>query len=107
MMVSLGISSEISLANVTIYQHGGFGGTSKILGVGRYNSGQLGIGNNQLSSLRIKKGYVALLYDGDGCTGNCMAFSAKDSDLNLDVVAIFNDKTSSIEVAQVQDEKPV
>ncbi|MDR1234030.1 MAG: hypothetical protein LBJ92_02710 [Holosporales bacterium] len=100
-VIIIGASSDAAAIGVRIYQHGGFGGAVKELPVGRYNSNQLGIGNKQASSVRIPKGYVVFLYEGEGCTGNCVSFAATTCDLNMDIVAIFNDRTSSIEVAPI------
>lgn len=78
---------------VVIYQHGYYQGTSKELGVGKYNIGDLGIGDNQLSAIRVPKNFRVTLYEDPNFKGSSVTFTE-----SADYVGGFNDKTSSIVV---------
>lgn len=79
-----------------IYQ-GDFSGQSKSLGVGRYSSDQLGIGNNELSSIKVPKGFRVTLYDGDAFEGRSLVVTG-DSRASFFVEKNFNNLASSIVV---------
>lgn len=79
-----------------IYQ-GDFSGLSKSLGVGRYSSDQLGIGNNELSSIKVPRGFRVTLYDGDAFEGRSLVVTG-DSRASFFVDKNFNNLASSIVV---------
>jgi hypothetical protein len=59
-----------------------------------YDWGQLGIGNDSLSSLKVKEGYTVTLYDETHFQGTQKVFSSGVEYVGDD----FNDLTSSIKV---------
>ncbi len=80
---------------VTIFENVGFSGRSQVLAVGRYDSKQLAIGDNVLSSLKVPAGMEAILYEDSQFGGRKIAFAGDTSN-----VGDFSDKTSSIEVRE-------
>lgn len=82
---------------VVIYEDSNFQGASKELDVGNYNSEDLGIRNNKLSSLKVPPGMRVTLYDRPEFKGKNKIFTS-DADLEGDE---FNNKTSSIKVERV------
>jgi hypothetical protein len=96
------ILSEVRPSNVifdkqvTIYEHGNYGGRSQTLGVGSWDMGQLTLGNDTLSSLQVPAGMRATLYQDANFRGNHVSFT---SDTNW--VGDFNDKTSAVLVEKV------
>ena len=104
--LSFVINSPV-LANpkVTIYQHN-FSGASKSFSPGRYDMGELGIGNDQLSSVKVPKGLGVTLYEHQGFSGRSITFT-KDAAYDVIQEKDFNDKTSSILVFKlnVKDDK--
>ncbi|GAB4226417.1 MAG: hypothetical protein Kow00121_54640 [Elainellaceae cyanobacterium] len=82
------------MANVTIYEHINYQGTSQELGVGSYDLDALSIGNDRLSSLRIPTGMKVTLYEHIGFQGR-MKVLVQDTSFVSDE---FNDITSSIKV---------
>ncbi|WP_408952339.1 carbohydrate-binding protein [Lysobacter sp. Hz 25] len=82
------------------YQHCDFGGWGVALPEGRYTAAQLqarGIGNDQISSLRVNPGYQVTLYQDDNFSGASVTKSADASCLAGDG---FNDRASSLAVAR-------
>ncbi|MCB9766391.1 MAG: hypothetical protein H6739_41835 [Alphaproteobacteria bacterium] len=82
--------------SVTIYQHANFQGASQSLDVGRYDIGQLTIGNDQLSSVRVPAGYKVTLYQHADFQGASVSYTD-----DVTFVGAFNDQTSSIVVERV------
>lgn len=83
----------------TLYQHCGYGGYGVALPEGRYSLAQLlarGIGNDEISSLRVDPGYQVTLYQDDNFGGRSVT---RTSDTSCLVDAGFNDLASSIVVA--------
>ena len=83
----------------SVHQHCNQGGYGVSLPVGSYTLAQLqarGIGNDDISSLRVNAGYQVTLYDNDNFGG---ASVVKTSDTSCLVADGFNDRTSSIVVA--------
>ena len=76
---------------VTIYQHSNYQGNSKSLSIGCYNIDNLGIGNDQLSSLAVPNGMEAILFSNDNFQGEKRSYTS-----NVSFVSDFNDTTSSI-----------
>jgi len=85
----------------TFYQACGYDGVNynyQSLSEGKYTASDLayrGIGNNQLSSLKVASGYKVTLYDGDNFTGATFTATGDRSCL---VDYNFNDLTSSLKV---------
>lgn len=77
---------------VIIYQDANFQGASQVLWPGRYDIDQIGIGNDQLSSVRIPQGWVVTLYEHGGSQGRTRKLTADTPWVGND----FNDITSSI-----------
>jgi hypothetical protein len=77
---------------VVIFRDGQFAGPSQILWPGRYDIGQIAIGNDQLSSLRIPPGWVVTLYEHGGSQGRSRQFQGDTPWVGND----FNDITSAI-----------
>jgi hypothetical protein len=92
-----GLPHSVALTNcaVTVYQHSNFGGTSQCLRTGAYRMSGLSIGDNQISSLRVRSGMKVTLYEHDSYMGRSRVYTA-DSSFTSD----FNDMTSSIVVTQ-------
>ncbi|WP_274474465.1 beta/gamma crystallin-related protein [Mangrovimonas aestuarii] len=82
---------------VTLYKDCGFKGGSNKLGVGRYNYDELGIGNDNLSSIRVPRGYKITLYRESNFEGRSKTYYDDVSCLSDDD---WNDRTSSIKVSR-------
>ena len=81
----------------TIYQDIYYGGYSVNVGEGEFNTKRMavyGIKNNDMSSLKVAKGYKITVYDGDNFTGNSKVYT---SDCNW-VGGDWNDKMSSFRI---------
>ncbi len=80
---------------VTLYEHANFKGISQSLAPGRYNdlAGQLSIGNDIVSSVRIPLGMTVILYEHSNFTGATKTLFG-DNEALFD----FNDTTSSVEI---------
>lgn len=61
---------------VTIYRDRGFQGQSQMLRAGRFDVGQLTIGNDSVSSIRVPEGWEATLYSESGFTGSSRVVTA-------------------------------
>lgn len=85
--------------NVIIFKDD-FSGASKSLAPGRYNAQDLGIGDNQLSSVKIPQGMRVTLFENDNFTGRSMALT-KNTNAGYMVSSKFNDLTSSLVVEDV------
>ncbi len=79
----------------TIYQHSDYQGQSKTLKPGHYNMADLGIGNDQLSSLKVPPGLKVTLFQHANFSGETRSYNA-----NVAFTQDFNDNTSSIIVEQ-------
>ena len=89
------VAAEPAATGVTIFTDPEFAGKSQVLAVGRYDVAQLGIADESLSSLRVPAGLVVTLHEHSGFRGRSVSFKADTSN-----VGDFNDRTSSIVVAQ-------
>lgn len=78
----------------TIYQ-GDFSGPSKSLPPGRYSKDKLGIANDELSSIKVPKGFRVTLYDGDAFEGKTLVVTA-DANASYFADNNFNNVTSSV-----------
>ena len=61
---------------VTIYADADFTGVSQYLAIGSYDVGALGIGNDQLSSLKVPEGLKVTLFENAGFAGKSRVFTA-------------------------------
>ncbi|MFX1294958.1 MAG: beta/gamma crystallin-related protein [Promethearchaeota archaeon] len=86
----------ITYNNVVIYKDAGYSGTSQELEIGEYDTGELTIGDNALSSLRIPEGLQVTLFEEPNFGGRKLVFSSDTPYVSDD----FNDKTSSIKVEE-------
>jgi len=93
----------MNIKEVTIYEHGNYEGRSQKLGPGRYNIGDLSIGNDCLSSLKIPEGVRVTLYEHADFEGDVRIFDADTPWVGND----FNDKTSSILIEMMETEGPL
>lgn len=86
---------------VTIYQ-GDYSGDFRNLEAGRYGINDLGIGNDQLSSIRIPRGFRVTLFENESFSGRQLTLT---QDAGTDVLTAnrFNKVTSSILVEQAED----
>lgn len=98
--VELSEAEKAKLGKVGIYQHGNYNGAEKQLGIGKYNTADLGIGDNQLSSIRVPKNLRAILYADANFKGESMTFTE-----NSVYVGNINDRTSSIIVEYAPSDK--
>ena len=81
---------------VKIYQHNNYGGSVQDLGIGSYNMGDIRIGNDVLSSLRIPAGVRVTLYQHANFKGRTRVLTDDTPSLGD-----FNDQTSSIVIEPV------
>ncbi|HEY9795655.1 MAG TPA: urease subunit beta [Leptolyngbyaceae cyanobacterium] len=82
---------------VTIYDRANFEGKKKELDEGEYNSFELGIGDNKLSSLTVPAGMKVTLYEYEDFRGRSKTFTGNAS-LKGDE---FNNKASSLKVERI------
>jgi hypothetical protein len=101
------VSGEVTdkVTKVTIYEDANYQGSSQDLTTGRYDNdlGQLSIGNDTLSSLQVRPGFAARLYEH-------WHFQGRYIDFTVDTPAVpmfWNDRTSSLIVYAVADGPPV
>lgn len=90
---------EESTGPVTLYQ-GDFEGLSKKLKPGRYDIDALGIGNDELSSVKVPRGYRVTLYEHDGWTGHTLVLTQNSPTAFLEDNN-FNNVTSSLSVEEL------
>lgn len=79
---------------VVVYSDRDFGGESQALLPGSYDMGQLTIGNDTLTSVRIPPGWAVTLYEHEHTRGRSKTFTADTAYVGDD----FDDLTSSLEV---------
>ena len=82
------------MSNVTIYSDSNYGGKSQQLSIGKYDVGDLTIGNDALSSLKVTSGLKVTLYQNEAEGGNAMICVQDTPNVGKSV----NDETSSIVV---------
>ncbi|TAF11251.1 MAG: hypothetical protein EAZ77_00920, partial [Nostocales cyanobacterium] len=80
----------------TIYENGLYGGKAQDLNAGWYDTQQLMIGNDSLSSLQVIPGFKVTLYEHSRFTGISHTFTSS-AEMGYD----FNDITSSIRVEYI------
>lgn len=83
----------------TIYQSD-FSGTSKSFDVGAYGSDQLGIGNDELSSIKVPYGFRVTLYESGGFEGRKLVITQSQRAAFF-AESQFNNVTSSILVERI------
>ncbi|MUG91313.1 Tolloid-like protein 1 [Scytonema sp. UIC 10036] len=79
---------------VVIYSDSDFQGRSQELEPGRYDVGQIAIGNDHLSSLKVPSGLRVILYEHAGFQGRSKVFASDTPYVGDD----FNDFASSLEI---------
>ena len=79
---------------LTVYEHYDYRGKTQTFGVG-YHKGYFKIGNDVISSLKIKKGYRVILYENGPGTGRELILTADTPNLGTHK---FNDVTSNLKV---------
>ena len=89
---------------VTLYQ-GDFNGLSYTLDPGRYGADKLGIGNDELSSLKIAPGFRVTLYESDSFEGRSLVLT-QDAHTALLTLNNFNNAASSLIVERIEDKTP-
>jgi hypothetical protein len=91
-----GLPHSISLTNcaATVYLDGSFGGTSQCLRTGSYRMADLKVGNDKISSIKVRSGMSVALYENDSYGGAMATFTSDAASLGT-----FNDRTSSIVVS--------
>ena len=108
MLCALFISPAIPASEVavTVYQHCGYEGYRVRLPPGNYSMGDLharGVRNDDLSSIRVPRGYTVTIYEHDGFQGQYRTLTQSDECL---INSGFNDKISSISVSQARRPSP-
>jgi hypothetical protein len=88
-----GVAAEVDLASAILFQHGDFGGRAQLLGPGRHDVGDLSVGNDAVSSLKVAAGSAVVLYEHDGLAGASRLYTGSSNG-----VGDFNDRTSSVYV---------
>jgi hypothetical protein len=83
-----------SIGLPVVYEHADYGGRSQVLDAGRYDVGQLTIGNDVISSVKVPLGWKVTLYLHAGFQAPTKVLTADTRVLPPD----FNDQTSSIVV---------
>ncbi|HSU28320.1 MAG TPA: beta/gamma crystallin-related protein [Chitinophagaceae bacterium] len=81
---------------VTLYKDCNYQGYSKTLGEGSFKVYELGIGNDQLSSIRVPNGYSISLFEDDYFKG---ATTKYDDDISC-LPAYWNERTSSVTITR-------
>ena len=85
---------------VTLYRDD-FAGPYKQLGTGAYDYSSLGVGNDQLTSMKIPSGLSVTLYEHGGFKGRSLSFTADARAADL-IKQNFNDVTSSIRIEPLE-----
>jgi hypothetical protein len=83
---------------VNVYKHCNYGGYVTALGVGNYTLSQLqnmGVLNDDISSIKVNSGYQAQLYWDDNFAGTSITLTADNACL---VANSFNDQASSLRI---------
>jgi len=81
---------------VTLYKDCNYGGSNVSLGAGYYNTNEMGIGDDAISSIRVSNGYSITLFEN-------ASFSGKSTVYNDDVSCLgfnWNDRVSSIRITR-------
>ncbi len=91
-----GLPHTISLTNcaVTLYADANYAGASQCLRAGNYRVSDLKIGNDSVSSLRVRSGMKVTMYEHDQFAGSKLDVTSDNG-----YVGTFNDATSSLVVS--------
>ena len=81
--------------NVTFYKDENFSGQSSSLNIGNYDDYSLALGNDQISSIKIPKGFVVTVFSDAKFSGKSKVYT---SDVNI--MPDFNDVISSIIISK-------
>jgi hypothetical protein len=81
---------------VVVYEDCGFRGQRSVLTEGSFRNYQLGIGNNEISSIRVPFGWIVTVYEHDNFQGQSYAFNGSIECLPPG----WNDRISSIRVTR-------
>lgn len=90
------------------YQNGFYNGYSVSLDVGKYTLSDIisrGINNNDISSLKVPRGYKVIIFDGNDLDGESISFTENVPSLayvEFQNLTNWNDKISSIEVCKIE-----
>ncbi len=79
---------------VTVYRDCGFKGSAQSFEEGWYTVNQLGIGNDEISSIWVPKGWIITIYEDDGFQGERRSYNTAVDCLPDD----WNDEISSIHI---------
>jgi len=90
---------EVPSSLIIIYR-GDFTGTSQQLGPGRYAADAMGIGNNELSSIKIPAGFRVTLFEDEAFEGRSLILTG-DTRAEFFLVNNFNNITSSMIVEAI------
>jgi len=95
-----GLPHTITMANcaVTLYSDYYYGGTSQCLGTGNFRMADLqaGVGNDAVSSIKVRSDIKVSLYQNDSYGGSSLVLNGTSSY----ALSNFNDQTSSLVVQQ-------
>lgn len=83
---------------VTVYRDSDFRGSSQWLSAGYHNANSMGVGNNQISSIRIPNGWSVTVYVDSDYRGRSKTFTQNVSQLHD-----FNDEISSILITKLDN----
>jgi len=91
-----GLPHTVALTNcaATVYANSNFSGTSQCLRTGNYRMADLKVGNDALSSLRVRSGMKVTLYEHDQFNGASSVFTS-----DAGSVGSFDNRTSSIVIS--------
>jgi hypothetical protein len=92
-----GLPHSISLTNcaATLYADPSYTGTSQCLRAGNYRMAELkGVGNDKLSSIKVRAGMKITMYADDSFAGTSMVVTSDSASLGT-----FNDKVSSLVIS--------
>lgn len=84
-------------AGVSLFTEVGFAGARRVLGVGNYEAGELGIAAEGVGSLRVPAGLTVTLYERSGSRGRSVCFDADSSN-----IGDFKGRIASIVVARAE-----
>ena len=90
-------SVQASEPDAIVFTQAGLQGQSQILSVGRYDTSDLTVPNDSISSVAVRKGVRVTLYEHSGFTGNQAVITADTDALGGDIAGT----TSSIVVENI------
>ncbi len=91
---------------VTVYQGNYDGDAHTFYEPGRYDASSLGIGNDELSSIKVGPGFWVLVFEDNGFGGRSMLLT-KDASGDFMAGRNFDDLTSSMIIGKTTDPLPV